>query len=332
MADRVLSFEVLTADGKIRTANEKENPDLYWALKGGGPLTYAIVLSATVQTWDDLPAAGASLFINSTLTTDQDVLWEGIRIFHKYSNHLVDNGLYVYFKIFPFTFRVLPFMAIDSTKNQLDAITAPLLADLEAAQVPFEYASREFSSVYDLYIEMFEDEAAGAFGLTGGWMFSHQDVAENNDEIIEAFKVALSPREDLANQGGIVGHLWYPGYNMPVAQSATNPRLRNASDFALTVLNVPVNASLETKADLQDVLTNTMDEAFRKAGPGGCAYVNEGDPYQQDWQTHFWGDNYPKLLDIKHKWDPKGLFWTVSTPGSEEWDVIEYGTRLCKKL
>ncbi|KAH7309863.1 hypothetical protein B0I35DRAFT_359211 [Stachybotrys elegans] len=330
VADSVLSFEVITADGVIRTANERENPDLYWALKGGGPLTFGVVLSATVKTWDDLPAAGATLFINSTTVANEDVFWEGVRIFHKYANHLVDNGLYVYFEIFPQTLRVLPVVAIDKTKSELDAITAPILSELRESDVPFEYASNEYHNFYSLYTDLFEDEVLGGVSLTGGWMFSRKDVRENNDAIVDAFKVAISPREDLLYSGGMIGHLWNAGYNVPVPNSATHPRFRDASDFIISTLPVPANASLEVKADLQDVLTNTIDAALRKAGPHGCTYVNEADPYQPDWQTHFWGDFYPRLKEIKHKWDPHGLFWTISTPGSEDWVLIETETRLCK--
>jgi FAD/FMN-containing dehydrogenase len=34
--DNVQSFELITADGKVRKVSASENPDLYWALRGGG--------------------------------------------------------------------------------------------------------------------------------------------------------------------------------------------------------------------------------------------------------------------------------------------------------
>ena len=40
--DNIESFELVTADGKLRRANTKENPDLFWALRGGGG-NYGIV-------------------------------------------------------------------------------------------------------------------------------------------------------------------------------------------------------------------------------------------------------------------------------------------------
>ena len=34
--DNLQSAEVVTADGQIRRASAQENPDLFWALRGGG--------------------------------------------------------------------------------------------------------------------------------------------------------------------------------------------------------------------------------------------------------------------------------------------------------
>ena len=46
-ADNVLSFDVVTPDGKLRHASPCEEPDLFWALRGGGGGTFGVVVRAT---------------------------------------------------------------------------------------------------------------------------------------------------------------------------------------------------------------------------------------------------------------------------------------------
>jgi hypothetical protein len=48
-ADKVVNYEVVTADGKIIYANKDSNADLWWALKGGGS-NFGIVTRFDVQT------------------------------------------------------------------------------------------------------------------------------------------------------------------------------------------------------------------------------------------------------------------------------------------
>lgn len=272
-ADNVLEFEAITASGEFVTANAGCNADLFWALKGGGPASFAVILSVTVKSFPDMQSSGATLFINATHTTDPDVFWEGVRIFHRWTNHFVDNGLYIYFEIFAETFRVLPVVGIGKTQAQLQATLQPFLDELEDNDIPHEFAIKHFSTFYDLYIDLFEDEAAGGSAITGGWMFNHDDVATRNDEIVDALKTVVFPRDDLF--GIIVGHIFNPGYGMPVSNSATNPAWRNATDFVISVLPVPDGASLAVKADLQNVITNHVDAALRGASNSGCTYVNE---------------------------------------------------------
>jgi FAD/FMN-containing dehydrogenase len=51
-AGSLLEAEVVTADGQIRIANACTNPDLFWALKGGGGGTFAVVSKMTLRTHD----------------------------------------------------------------------------------------------------------------------------------------------------------------------------------------------------------------------------------------------------------------------------------------
>lgn len=268
-ADNALEFKVLTANGEYKTANADENSDLFWALKGGGPAAFAVILSATFRTYKDVKSSGIILNINGTHTNDTDLLWNGIRAFHKYSNHFVDSGLYVYFEVGPGSLHVQPFVGVGKTAAEINKIVKPLFDDLKKLGLPYSTVTKEFPTLFDLYIDMFEDEGAGTTAITGGWMFAHKDVAENNDGIIAAFQNAINKNSFL------VGHLWDAGHGWPVPNSSTNPKFRNSTDFVIIALPVAVNATLAEKAAAQKLLTYDLDEQFRKAGPNGCSYVNE---------------------------------------------------------
>lgn len=48
-ADQVLEWEVVTANGDHIVATPSNNADMYWALSGGGPGTFGVVISMTVR-------------------------------------------------------------------------------------------------------------------------------------------------------------------------------------------------------------------------------------------------------------------------------------------
>ncbi len=58
-----------------------------------------------------------------------------------------------------------------------------------------------------------------------------------------------------------------------------------------------------------------------KVAPGAGSYVNESDYFQADWQRAFWGAHYSKLLKIKRRYDPRGLFFVHHGVGSEDWSA-----------
>ena len=47
------------------------------------------------------------------------------------------------------------------------------------------------------------------------------------------------------------------------------------------------------------------------------SYWNEADYYEPHWQRSFFGTNYPKLLEVKKKYDPEGFFTCHHCVGSE---------------
>jgi FAD/FMN-containing dehydrogenase len=49
------------------------------------------------------------------------------------------------------------------------------------------------------------------------------------------------------------------------------------------------------------------------------AYVSESNYFERGWQQSYWGSNYPRLAEIKRKYDPDGLFIVHNGVGSEHW-------------
>ena len=77
--DNVVSAQVVCADGRVRTASADVNPDLYWALRGGGG-NFGIVATFTFQLHDVGPiVAFAGVFYPLT---------EAAAVLRRYRDHL----------------------------------------------------------------------------------------------------------------------------------------------------------------------------------------------------------------------------------------------------
>ena len=71
--DNILEAQVVTADGKVLTAGERENPDLFWALRGAGGGNFGVVTSLTMRL-HPLPPSIAFATIVWPLAQAADVL------------------------------------------------------------------------------------------------------------------------------------------------------------------------------------------------------------------------------------------------------------------
>jgi FAD/FMN-containing dehydrogenase len=60
-ADNVVAFEVVTPDGRVRRADAQENPELFWALRGGGG-GYAVITAVEIRLLPYETVTGGALF------------------------------------------------------------------------------------------------------------------------------------------------------------------------------------------------------------------------------------------------------------------------------
>lgn len=108
----------------------------------------------------------------------------------------------------------------------------------------------------------------------------------------------------------------------PGANSAVNPAWRTAVLHA-SLMEIQPEGLTAQEARERDAKVRRYLDLWRAVTPGSGAYLNEGDPAEPNWQQSFFGGggHYTRLLGVKRRYDPWGVFWARTTVGSEGWEV-----------
>lgn len=150
--DNVLNFDVVTWNGDFVHANAKENTDLFWALRGGGPSAWGVVSSVTFKTFPEIPTIAMILNVTGTGET----FWKGFAHWRKHANVLADAGIYNWFSLAEGNLRLQPIVGPNMTRAEFDKVTVPLLDKLKADNVPYSVEVREFKTFYEMYDYAFD--------------------------------------------------------------------------------------------------------------------------------------------------------------------------------
>jgi hypothetical protein len=145
------------------------------------------------------------------------------------------------------------------------------------------------SSITELHAAIRSTVEEGAYDIHGQVMSPTLSVSGNpNNAVVPAFRTAIMHTQ------AYEPNAWWDG---------------------MTVVETP-----QSQAERHDRLQSYM-QRWRDITPEGGAYMNEGDMQDPEWKDTFYRGNYKRLLEVKKKWDPQGLFWVISGVGSDEWEV-----------
>jgi FAD/FMN-containing dehydrogenase len=353
-AASLLEAEIVTADGAIRIVNAAREPDLFWALKGGGGGTFGVVTRLTLLT-HDLPDRFGALNWAVHARSDEAFRQLIARFVEHYGKALFnshwgeqahftpDNRLRVSmvfqgltsaeataaFK--PLTDYVAQHPADFETQ---EAIAAPALGASWfwspwiyrlLARGAAEFDDRPGASWSDFWWKG-DGAQAGAFwdGYQSLWLPADLLEPSGRSTLADAlFAASRSWKVGLHFNKGLAGA---PEDVIAAARAtAMNPEVTTAFALAIVAGNTP-NAPAEASPDIgksQERAKRIGDAmaALRKAAPSSGSYLSECDYFQADWQRAAWGDNYDRLAKVKHQYDPNGLFFVHHGVGSETWSA-----------
>lgn len=142
-SDNALEFIVVDARGDLVTANDYQNQDLFWALRGGGGGTFSVV-SVTIRTFPDVPAAG-TLFGFAVPKGNVSAYWEIVRDFHAHLPAISDAGGCGYYFVSPkpenrngpeVMLVTGGFLSPNETQDKVHKVTDALAADMHRHAPP----------------------------------------------------------------------------------------------------------------------------------------------------------------------------------------------------
>jgi FAD/FMN-containing dehydrogenase len=347
----LLEAEIVTADGRVRVVNACQDPELFWALKGGGGGTFGVVTRVTLRT-HELPRFFGAAWGEVKARSNEAFARLIARFIDFYRETLFNPhwGEHVHFR--PDNVLEIDMVSQGLGPEQARAAWQPFFDWVKAAPQDFELAS----------------PGAWAWEARGWWDLDQRASTYTRD-----------PREGAprhhgwgkGDQGevGIFLHgydsLWLPaslleaGRRQPLAdalfaasrhqmvrlhigkglagapdevraaarQTATNPAVADA--FTLVIIaegeRPPAYPGYARPAiDLAAARKNARDidlaaAELRKIAPHSGSYVSESSYFNRDWQREYWGENYARLRAVKSAYDPEGLFCVHHGVGSEDW-------------
>jgi len=125
----MLEYKVITADGNLTVANAKRNPDLFWAMRGGGAGTWGVAVEATMKAYPVPTILSYNWFMNTTDYTDRKSIIAPATYLHRqFARMNRDGGFQGYVFIHPNAIHgqlICPNKFANATNMQ--AIMSPIL-------------------------------------------------------------------------------------------------------------------------------------------------------------------------------------------------------------
>lgn len=364
-AASLLEAEIVTADGEIRVVNETREPELFWALRGGGGGTFGITTRLTLAIHPLPSSVGA---VNITLRARSDDAYRKLlaRFVAFCATSLCNPHWGEQVRVHPDNRLDIRMVFQGLTTEEARAAFKPLL-DFVAAN-PDDYTGKDSLEVVGVPARYFwngwlyrlfarsavsfdersgapwtdywwkgDGEQVGAFwhAYTSAWLPSSLLGAESRALLVDAlFNASRHWPVGLHLNKGLFGAP--PEVIAKARNTATHPDAFDA--FALAIIAASGPTTFGGLATPNPVLASTHRDrvnaamaALRIAAPNSGAYVNECDYFQSDWQNALWGPNYQRLLDVKRHYDPDGLFFVHHGVGTEGWSADGF-TRLPSSL
>jgi FAD/FMN-containing dehydrogenase len=308
--DQVLGFRMALADGRIVEANAEENPDLFWAVRGGTGNNFGVLLEIEYHLTPLGPLWGFGF--KWPLGTDQEAAAAGVALHAWHTNfagdaapkNLGNEALFGYTKG-PDNKELAPYFLIRGMFNGSEAACRQALEPLFKAMPDAEryrdiWQSGTYAELND-YLLSFPTELPANVppstrAVAKSHIVGHYLTAEQCASIVEFYRASRNP-------DNFIGFEAYGGAVNAVPPNATAFWHRDA------VMDVFLFSFwlYEDSRAAAEAYVSEFDRVLQPLS-NGQSYQNYPNRRIEDFGNAYFGGNLPRLLDVKQAYDPNNFF------------------------
>lgn len=320
MADNAVEFDVVTADGKFRTINQCNDPDLFWAMRGGGGGTFAVLINYRFQLHEAVKINVYSFLASFKPDGNSTANWPVLeQLLTKHATHQPEwsannvSGHAYYWPNECALYFVLPSNNVSALKDLTKEF-----ASFVTNHPEIEVGESNYTT-YDTYTGYLELTSAIASKLSPGGLFEIMASRLVPESLFET-KSSVTDLVGAVVKGIEIGETIIPGettliqiiMTTPInhqngAETSVNPVWRSALWHTIMTSGWSENYPPSNTSAIVEGWLDTV-EPLKELTPGGGCYVNEGHYLEPEWQETFFGTNYVGLLAAKNKYDPTHFF------------------------
>jgi len=307
-SDCLCGARLVLADGRIVDCDEGTEPDLFWALRGAGSGNFGVVTDLFFRTipvpavvsvfhlswpWSDAGAVARAWLDWTPSAPDEIAASLDLR-----AGAIPDESLRVEL------FGTMLGTASDATRLLDDLVlraradpAATVVDELSYHGMLRHWGERSHTRLDDPR----EQDEPRPYEFIKSEFFDRP----LSDGALSAMIANLNDASPLVSYREIDFSPWGGAYNRIAAHATAFPH-RSATNWLKHTarFDSPPSAAEKTAAH---GWVNRSWAAVHGEGTGGV-FPNFADPDLEDWATTYYGSNYPRLLEVKSRYDPDNIF------------------------